>query len=139
MASEAKEAIERQNTLGKEDSNNKLLLVTSYMGREIRLAETGPDKKIQFDKGFENDAITQKIEAAKSNVKNGDMLVVDKQENNLARTDYKVETDGKGHVEIKRETNYDQEQLTRHRTDGKDIQTSINKDVNEAISGKKGV
>jgi hypothetical protein len=138
LASEAKEAIERQNTLGKEDSNNKLLLVTSYMGREIRLAEAGPDKKIQFDKGFENDAITQKIEAAKSNVKNGDMLVVDKQENNLARTDYKVETDSKGHVEIKRETNYDQEQLTRHRTDGKDIQTSINKDVNEAISGKKG-
>lgn len=138
LASEAKEAIEKQNTQGKEGRDHKLLLITSYMGREIKLAETGPNKQIQFDITFENDAITQKIEAARSNVKNGDMSVVDKQENSLARTDYKVQTDSKGHVEIKKETNYDQEQLSRHRTDGKDIQTSINKDVHEALNGKKG-
>lgn len=136
LAFEAKEAIEKQHALEKD--NSKLLLTTSYMGKEIKLAESGPDRKILFNKGFENDAIAQKIEAAKANIKKGDMSVIDRQENNLARADYKIETKSNGHVEVKKETNYDQEQLSRHRTSGKDIQTNINKDVNEAVSGKKG-
>lgn len=76
------------------------------------------------------------VAAAKAN--SGDVRVVDDDGNTVAKTEYKVEVDSQGHSNVRREQRYDQEELTREGTSGREIQTAMNKEVAGATNRGAG-
>ncbi|GAB4020675.1 hypothetical protein GCM10028808_62820 [Spirosoma migulaei] len=76
------------------------------------------------------------LAAAKANA--GDIKVVDRDGNTVAKTEYTVEVAANGQTKLRKESQYDQEELTREGTSGKDLQTAMNKEVASATGAGKG-
>ena len=64
--------------------------------------------------------------------------MVDGDGNTVARTEYTVEVSTNGQTKLRKESQYDQDKLTREGTSGKELQTAMNKEVASATGAGKG-
>ncbi|GAB3719175.1 hypothetical protein GCM10027592_62600 [Spirosoma flavus] len=81
---------------------------------------------------------TQQITLASAKANTGDIKVVDGDGNTVARTEYTVEVSTNGQTKLRKESQYDQDELTREGTSGKELQTAMNKEVASATGAGKG-
>ena len=81
---------------------------------------------------------TQQITLASAKANTGDIKVVDGDGNTVARTEYTVEVSTNGQTKLRKESQYDQDKLTREGTSGKELQTAMNKEVASATGAGKG-
>ena len=79
----------------------------------------------------------QRAEVAAAKANSGDIKVVDGDGNTVAKTEYKVEVVN-GQATVRKESQYDQDELTREGTNGKEIQTAMNKEVASATGRGAG-
>lgn len=88
------------------------------------------EKRVNEQQKQQEDKQRAEIAAARANA--GDIKMVDGDGNTVAKTDYKVEIDSQGHTKVHKEQRFDQEELAREGTNGKDLQTTMNKEVSNA-------
>ena len=88
------------------------------------------EKRVNEQQKQQDNQQRAEVVAAKANA--GDVKMVDGDGNTVAKTDYKVEVDSQGHATVRKEQRFDQEELTREGTDGKDLQNAMNKEVANA-------
>ncbi|GAB4039900.1 toprim domain-containing protein [Spirosoma gilvum] len=110
------------------DQESQKVVATPEFGR--RVEEQQKQQEIQ-DR-------TQQITLASAKANTGDIKVVDGDGNTVARTEYTVEVSTNGQTKLRKESQYDQDELTREGTSGKELQTAMNKEVASATGAGKG-
>ena len=110
------------------DQESQKVVATPEFGK--RVVEQQKQQEIQ-DR-------TQQIALASAKANTGDIKVVDGDGNTVARTEYTVEVSTNGQTKLRKESQYDQDELTREGTSGKELQTAMNKEVASATGVGKG-
>ncbi|MVM41994.1 hypothetical protein GO730_38110 [Spirosoma sp. HMF3257] len=110
------------------DQESQKVIATPEFGK--RVEEQQKQQEIQDRQ--------QKVGLAAAKANAGDIKVVDRDGNTVAKTEYTVEIAANGQTKLRKESQYDQEELTREGTSGKDLQTAMNKEVASATGAGKG-
>lgn len=117
----------------KANEETKKIELAKY-DREQDQVKATPD----FAKRVEQQQETVKKIEAEAKANSGDIKVVDRDGNTVGETDYKISVSNDGKATVRKETRFDQEELTREGTSGQTMKTEMNREVSTAVGNSKG-
>ncbi|GAB3283839.1 hypothetical protein GCM10027347_60620 [Larkinella harenae] len=92
----------------------------------------------EFEKRVEQQARQQRAALATTQARAGDVKVMDSDGNTVAKTEFRVEAKQGGLSTVQKEQRFDQDELQREGSNGKELQTAMNNAVTDATN-RRGV